>query len=205
MAYLNNIPQSSDQLSLSQSQILGNFQALGAIAGNINDSSASLNSNSGFNWVFLANQGATPPAGASFAAGVIGAYSATNGATGRKELYINHSVAGPTVVQTPITAYVQGGTNAANGWAYLPSGLIMAWGRATCAAPGLFNVVYGTELTGFPTFTVQTSPPLVTRIASGATTSNFIYVQSFNNAGFTARTNAVIAGTADFSWMVIGL
>ncbi len=205
MAFLPLIPQSTDQLSISQGNILNNFTILGAIAGNANPSSASINAASGFNWVFLPANGAIPPAGAAFPAGEIGLYSALNAATGRNELHINHSVVGPTVVQTPITAYVQGGTNVANGWCYLPSGLKMAWGRATCAAPGVFTVVYGTELTNFPGFSTQTSVPIVSRFATGATAADFIFVQSFTNLQFVARTSAVIVGTAQFSWSVIGL
>ncbi len=205
MPFLPLIPQSTDQLSVSQGNILNNFTILGAIAGNTNVSSASLNANSGFNWVYLSNQGAIPPAGSAFVAGAVGLYSATNPQTGLNELYINKTMTGPTVVQIPATAQIQGGTNAANGWTYLPSGLKMAWGRATLAAPGVFTVVYGTELTNFPGFSTQTSPPQVTRISSGTTITTTPFVQSFTTLQFVARSSAAIGGTADFGWIVIGL
>ncbi|HTJ49062.1 MAG TPA: hypothetical protein VL443_06365 [Cyclobacteriaceae bacterium] len=205
MAFLPLIPQSTDQLSISQGNILNNFTILGAIAGNSNNSSASINNTAGFNWVYLPPQGAMPPAASNFAAGNVALYSANLAATGFNELYVNKTVTGPVVSQIPITACLQGGTNAANGWTYLPSGLKMAWGRATCAAPGLFTVVYATELTNFPGFATQTGSPLVTRISSGTTATSFIYVQTFSNTQFVARTNAAIGGTADFCWFVIGL
>lgn len=204
MAYNAQIPQSTDQLSVSQGQILGNFTALGAIAGNANPSSASLNTNSGFNWLYLPVQGSTPPAGAAFAAGQIGLYSAANASTGYNELYINKTTSAG-VVQLPMTGYVLGGTNAANGWCYLPSGLKMAWGRATLAAPGVFTVVYATEIPTFPGFTTQTSAPQLTRISAGATITTTPFLQSFTNLQFVARSSAAIGGTADFSWFVVGL
>lgn len=205
MPFLPLIPQATDQLSVSQGNILNNFTILGAIAGNANTSSASLNSTSGFNWVYLATQGATPPAGAAFAAGTLALYSAPLAATGFNEIYINKTITGPTVIQVPMTAFRQGGTNAANGWCYLPSGLKMAWGRATLAAPGVFTVNYGTELTSFPGFTTQTSPPLLTRISSGSTVAHYPFLQSFTTTQFVARTDVALTGTADFSWSVIGL
>lgn len=204
MAFLPLIPQSTDQLSISQGNILNNFTILGAIAGNANNSSASLNSTSGFNWLYLPPQGATPPAGALFAAGNVGLYSFTNAATGFNELYINKTMTSG-IVQIPATAARQGGTNAANGWTYLPSGLKMAWGRAQLAAPGVFNLVYATEVPTFPGFATQTSPPLLTRISSGATVTTFPFLQSFTTGGFVARSSAAIGGTADFSWYVIGV
>lgn len=204
MAYNALIPQSTDQLSVSQGQILGNFTALGAIAGNTNASSSSLNTTSGFNWVYLPVQAATPPAGAAFTAGQIGMYSALNASTGFNELYINKTTS-LGVVQVPATGYVLGGTNAANGWTYLPSGLKMVWGRATLAAPGVFTVVYATEVPTFPGFTTQTSPPQLTRISAGATITTTPFLQSFTNLQFVARSSAAIGGTADFSWFVIGL
>jgi len=210
MAFLPNIPQSTDQLSVSQGNILNNFVILGAIAGNANASSASINMGvgaglpSGFNWIYLQPQGATPPAGAAFTAGNVGLYSANNAATTFNELYINKTTS-LGVVQIPMTADILGGTNAANGWTYLPSGLKMAWGRATLVAPGVFTVVYGTELTNFPGFSTQTSAPQLTRISAGATITTTPFLQSFTNLQFVARSSAAIGGTADFTWSVIGL
>jgi hypothetical protein len=202
MAFLPLIPQSTDQLSISQGNILNNFTILGAIAGNANPSSASININSGFNWVYLPVNGATPPAGAAFPAGDIGLYSALNAGTGRNELYINHSVAGPTVVQTPATAAVKGGTNAGNGWTYLPSGMIMAWGRSNIAAGGTVTLTYAAELTNFPGFSSVNNIPLVTRINNAANTANFVVVSAYNQTTFTVRSSA--GGNAvQFSWFVI--
>src|SRR5262245_3975285 len=105
MAFLPLTPQPNDQQSVSQGDILNNFTILGAIAGNANASSASINPTSGFNWIYLPPNGATPPAGAAFTAGNIGLYSAANAISGQNELYINKRNQA-TVVQVPATASI---------------------------------------------------------------------------------------------------
>ena len=152
MAFLPLIPQATDALSISQGNILNNFTILGAIAGNSNASSASLNNNSGFNWIFLPTQGSapgnTPPPAAAFPAGSIGLYSALNPVTGQNDLYVNKTNQ-TTVVQVPTTSSILS-VNATPplafaGWTYLPSGLLLKWGS------GLGN--------GYSTFTfVATNP-----------------------------------------------
>src|SRR5438105_1135797 len=141
LAFLSNIPQPTDQLSISQGNILNNFTILGAIAGNTNASSASINATSGFNWIYLPPQGAIPPAGAAFTAGNIGLYSASNPTTTENELYINKTNQ-VTVVQIPSTASTLSVNSApaafSSGFTYLPSGLILKWGHQN--GNGLTNV-----------------------------------------------------------------
>lgn len=205
MAFLPNIPQSNDQLSISQGNILNNFTILGAIAGNSNASSASLNTNAGFNWIYLPNQGATPPAGASFPAGENALYSSANAATGRNEIYLNKTIAGPTLTQIPMTAYRTGGTNAGNGWTYLPSGLKMAWGRSTTGGGTNVTITYATELTNFPGFSTANNIPQLTRIAFPGPTSNFVTLGNYTQTTFQVFSSLATTGTGiQFSWFVIG-
>lgn len=155
MAYLFNIPLATDQLSVSQGNILGNFTALGAIAGNANASSSSLNNLSGFNWLYLPPNGATPPAGAVFAAGNIGLYSAASAVSTQNELYINKRNQA-TVVQVPATASILSVNSApallSAGWTYLPSGLILKW-AGNVVANGQTNIVFpaGANIPAFTT------------------------------------------------------
>src|SRR5438105_15833716 len=102
LAFLSNIPQPTDQLSISQGNILNNFTILGAIAGNTNASSASINATSGFNWIYLPPQGAIPPAGAVFTAPTIELYCASTPTTTKNVLYINKTNQ-VTLVQIPST------------------------------------------------------------------------------------------------------
>jgi hypothetical protein len=131
MAYQYNIPLATDQLSKSQGDIQGNFNALGAIAGNAGGAASfSLNGTMGFNFLYLASQmGSIPPI--TFPAGNVALYSATNPTTTLNELYINKTNQA-TVVQIPATASVLSITSApaanSSGWSYLPSGILMKWG-----------------------------------------------------------------------------
>lgn len=204
MAFLQNIPLSTDQLSISQGNILNNFSILGAIAGNTNVSSGSLNATSGFNWVYLPPQGATPPAGSSFPVGNVALYSFTNASTGFNELYINKTTTAG-VTQIPSTASVSGGTNAGNGWTYLPSGLKMAWGRSTTGASTNVTLTYSAELTNFPGFTTANNIPQLTRISAVGATSNFVCLTNYNQTTFQVSSSLATIGTGiQFSWFVIG-
>lgn len=167
MAFLPNIPQATDQISLSQGDILNNFTILGVIAGNANNSSASLNLNSGFNWLYLPPAGAIPPAGSSFLAGNIALYSGTNATTGQNEFYINKRNQA-TVVQVPATASILSVNSApasfSAGWTYLPSGLLLKW-AGNVAANGQTNIVFPAGAT-IPAFT--TCITVIPQISDGA-------------------------------------
>lgn len=152
MAFLPLIPQPNDQISVSQGDILNNFTILGAIAGNANNSSASLNATAGFNWIYLPPQGAIPPAGSSFAAGNVALFSANNATTTKNELYINKQNQA-TTVQIPCTASTLSSNSAPASntgmWTYLPSGILLKSGSATGALSGVVTVTP----TGGPVFT----------------------------------------------------
>lgn len=207
MPFLPDIPQSTDQLSISQGNILNNFTILGAIAGNANASSGSINTsgtNSGFNWIYLPPNNATPPAGAAFPAGNVGIYSANNARTGFNEVYLNKTTAAG-IVQIPSTACRLGGTDNGNGWTYLPSGLKMAWGRSTTGLSTNVTLLYANELTNFPGFLTPYNIPQLTRIAVVGATSNFVKLTNYTQTTFQVSSSLGTTGTnIQFSWFVIG-
>jgi len=203
MAFLPLIPQATDKLSISQGNILNNFTILGAIAGNSNASSASINATSGFNWLYLPASGATPPAGAAFPAGDVGMYSFINTATGFKELYLNKTMTAG-ITQIPATAARMGGTNAGNGWTYLPSGLKMAWGRSTTGGSDHVTITYATELTNFPGFTTVNAFPQLTRISGAGASTNFVTLTAYNQTTFQVYASAG-STEVQFCWFVIGI
>ena len=177
-SFLPNIPQSTDQLSVSQGNILQNFTILGAIAGNTNASSASINATSGFNWIYLPPQGSTPPLGSAFTAGNIGIYSSANVTSTQNELYISKQNQA-TTVQIPVTASILSvnsnpGSQSA-GWTYLPSGIIMQWkfgntsGSATTAVT--FPISFPSTFIGAWANVIHTSTPNDNNILS---TSAFV-------------------------------
>lgn len=209
MPFLPNIPQATDKISVSQGKILNNFTILGAIAGNANFSSASLNANSGFNFIHFATQGTSPPASASFQANVVGLYTFQNANTGQTELYVNKTNQA-TVVQVPATASILGALSSpgspSNGWSYLPSGILMKWGFTTGGLlTGNSNTVVTFPVNAFtPVFT-----QIFTIVVTGYQTTSgnqLVTLVSFNNTSFTVFNRQLIglATNCDCTFVAIG-
>lgn len=216
MPYSYNIPLATDKLSISQGQIQGNFNALGAIAGNTNASSSSLNATSGFNWVYLPSNGSTPPSGSAFPAGVVALYGATNATTTRQEVYLNRtSGAGAgAVVQVAITASriakaapVPGAQGDNTGWTMLPSGIKLVWGVGT----GNVNSTITVTLAGdqaFATTILSVQCTIINSSASGVgSNQQIVRVMSFPgtnqfNATITNITGALAGGA--FMFLAMG-
>lgn len=209
MAFLPNIPQSTDQLSVSQGDILNNFTILGAIAGNTNPASSSLNATSGFNWVYLPPQGSIPPAGAAFPAANVGLYSAQNPTTSKNELYINKTNQA-TVVQIPATASVLSITSApgtgTGGWTYLPSGLLIKFGSGTTAA-GNSSFTFAATNPGAPAFTQVLTLIVTTLIPSTSDGNLFARAGVFTATGFNvygSQRTTTTAAMVQFQFIAIG-
>jgi hypothetical protein len=201
MAFLPSIPQPTDILSVSQGNILNNFTILGAIAGNSNVGSASINTTSGFNFVNFANQGASIP----LFNGNNGLWSGTYSVTGNPEIWLNYQNGN----QYPITASLLS-TNPApaaksSGWTFLPSGILMKWGSATGLA-GNFTITMPTG-PGIPTFTQCFNIQVTVLEAGNFDTNHAIriinYTSNTINLWGSARdsTDTAIVG---FNWLAIG-
>jgi hypothetical protein len=211
MAYQYNIPLATDQLSKSQGDIQGNFNVLGAIAGNGNIASSSLNGTVGFNFVYLASQaGAIPPI--TFPAANIALYSATDPVTTKNELYINKTNQA-TVVQIPATGSILStvsspGNNSA-GWSYLPSGLLMMWNTVsvpTGGSPGPNTPIPFPTGAGIPVFS-QVFQILLTPTINSTSTSRSYSIQ----LGTVTTTNFKVSWTGNavagdlLSFLAIGI
>lgn len=141
MAFLPLIPQPTDQLSVSQGNILNNFTILSAIAGNANVGSATINSVAGFNQLNLANQGGTVPSfngnngfwSGNFAHDATTTIETwaqyTQGVGGTLGNY-TYPISASTLSLTPTA-----GTAPTNGWSYLASGILIKWGNGTSGTP----------------------------------------------------------------------
>jgi hypothetical protein len=204
MAYQYNIPLATDQLSKSQSDIQGNFNALGVIAGNGSTASSSLNGTVGFNYVYLASQATTIPA-ITFPAGNIALYSATNPITSKNELYINKTDQA-TVVQIPATASILSVTSApalnSAGWTYLPSGILMKWGFVQLTNAGApQTITYATGAT-IPIFTQVFNIQLTQAYASNTTSQNRVFAISTTTAPTTTGFTLTYSGSFDTSTYV---
>lgn len=130
-AFQANIPQPTDQLSDSQGDLLGNFQAIQTLIDVNHYDFAS--SNQGKHFAVSMPPQASSPA-ITFAAGEVGLYSYVNATTSQSELYINKTNQA-TVTQIPATASSLSITSApvqgSAGWSYLPSGIYITWGSTT--------------------------------------------------------------------------
>lgn len=212
--FLYNIPQSTDQLSVSQGNILNNFGILGSIAGNTNAASASLNDTSGFDWLYLATQTASPPSAALFPSGTVGLYSFNNTTSGQNELYVNKTNQS-TVTQIPITASILSTTsspaNNSNGWTYTPSGLLIMWGKSDTGSTNAGSYVISFP-GGFPAFAKIFNMQL-TPISLGSADPNSSYnMQAVLTAGQnftvyqTSRSRqAQSTNFTQFFWLAIGI
>jgi hypothetical protein len=198
MSFNALIPQANNRLSQSQIDILGNFTALGAIAGNANPNSNLLNGAAGFNFVYLPLQGAQP----NFIATSSNIWTQLNnipalGNTGRNELFIRTDSANTAANQgIPITT----ATKATKGYTFLPSGIILQWGTTLllAATGNLDNAANGGFALTFPTacLNVQLS-------FSGSSDQNtFAYIRGMTTTNFnlyvvprdgTSAINAAIA------------
>lgn len=207
--YNANVPQPTDLLSQSQSDLLNNFQALQTLI-DVNHVDFASGDQGKHKWVTFPVQAAIPPAGSGFGAGELGLYNAVNATTTKSELYINKTNQA-TVVQIPSTASILSqnsnpGLNS-QGWSYLPSGMVLYWGSFT-GVTGLNVVTLNTAPPFGPTLTaiasVQLTPYDTTagdvnfsvRLVNIVSNTQFrVYVSSRTAAG---------AGTGGFQFLVIG-
>jgi len=204
--FLYDIPQATDQLSISQGNLLNNMGILGAIAGNATANSASLNATVGFNFVNFA----LPGAAATTSANQMALYTGANANTTRQELYVvrqNSTLPVPiTGSRTAAAAYVPAvGFVQSQGWTYLPSGVLMVWGCATTGASTHVTIAYN-SITGFPGFATGGTPQ-VTRIG-GSTSQNFMLLTGVTLGGFTTYStgqNPPTGTNYNFNWMAIGI
>lgn len=192
MPFQNNIPQSTDLLSQSQSDILDNFAAIQTLV-NVNHVDFASADQGKHKFVTFPVQAPAPV----FNVGEVGLYNFLEPVSGINELYIVNS-SGTT---TPMTAFEI--PSATEGWTFLPSGLLMVWGEATIVAGGIITVLYSSVGT-FPGFVADSSSPQLTRINNAATTAAFVVVGTSSTTQFTARSSDASNGVT-FSWMTIGL
>ncbi len=204
MAFLPLIPQPTDQLSVSQGNILNNFTILGAIAGNANVGSATINNTAGFNSINLALQGGTVP---SFN-GNNGFWAGTYAVTTKNELWAQYQQ-GAGQFQYPISASTLSNTptpgTGVDSWCYLPSGMIMKQGSGTTTAGAYtYNFPVGANI---PVFTQVLDVVIGTYDLSPVDTDTFVRLRNFNPTQLllygSARTT-VTPKIAGFSYIAIG-
>src|ERR1041385_9061218 len=197
MSYQANIPQPTDALSQSQSDILNNFAAIQTLV-DVNYVDFASSDQGKHKFVTFPVQTVTP----SFNVGEVGLYNKLSAVTSVNELFIVNS-AGTT---TPLTASQQVASN--NGWAYLPSGVLMKWGKGTATA-GLYTFVFPTGA-NIPAFNSIFSMQVTTAYVNASDGDGFVRLNNFLApwTSFTVfashRTSTGAFGPVSFQYLAIG-
>lgn len=183
MAYNANIPQASDQISVSQAQLLANFQEINTYTAVDHEAFGLVDAGKHKKATFPVH--AAPGA---VGATEVGLYAANSGGT--PELWINK-----TASQVPFTKSSQ----AATGYTYLPSGIIMQWGTALLSNAGV--------AVNFPLAFPVTCLNVQLTNHSDASTNQFLMANNLGAASFigwaTTRSGGAVANVPVY-WFAIG-
>ena len=191
MTFQSNIPLSTDLLSVSQGDILGNFQALGS-AWPVNHVDFNASGAGKHKYVEFPDQG-SDPAGAASELTLFAKLDA--GST--TQLYYKRNAEGTSYQLT-----AQNPTIASSGSTFLPGGIILKWGSASVT-----NSQAVSFASAFPTACWQV---ICQPINNGAVTvaNDYVYVQSSpTTTQFTAtavKRTSLSGNTVTFSYIAIG-
>jgi hypothetical protein len=203
MAYNANVPQSTDLLSQSQSDILNNFIAIQTLI-DVNHVDFASGDAGKHKFITFPVQNPAP----TFAAGEEGLYSFLNATTVQNELYV-HKQTGATTAEIPFTASILS-TNSApivnsGGWTYLPSGLLLLFGHST--ANGNTAFTFAALNPSAPVFTNVLSIILCTAYNNASDGNGFVRLSGYTAAGFNAYGSArttVSPASVSFQYLAIG-
>lgn len=178
MAYKSNIPQPTQQISQSQSDILNNFTEINTFVNVDHVGFGAADAGKHAKTTFP--QSVAP---AAVGASEVGVYCAD--LNGNPELFINK-----TASQIPFTAALK----ATPGWTILPSGIIMKWGSAFVAHGASAPINFAVDPSGNATFTVAPTVMLSELFPGGGTehpimlsavTATSVTVYNISNNGTT--------------------
>ncbi len=209
MAYNSQIPQATDQMSVSQGQILPNFQEI-AIAFNANHVNFNTGSVEGMHDFVQFPTGAPSLTTKTPITGQVALYSNTYNDI--PELFFQRANLGAGA-GIPITSM---GSSSGVNWAYLPSGQVLKWGTATTNGVGkaIINLSPGAPV---PTYAVATTLALamtggVGTLPSASANYSITLLQNGSPSTITLYTwTPAISGggnpypNAAFSWYTIGI
>jgi hypothetical protein len=187
MAWQQNIPQPTDKLSVSQGDLLNNFQALNTWM-NINHYLPTDINSGKHKFVTMPIQGADVATGGN----EIALYTKTGDFSAPPQLFWRQQNNGTVVNITE-------GDLVTNGWSRLPSGLIVKWGSATLSNVG--NITYNQG----PAFTTV----FYVNITPNNSNNAYISITSFNattaNTATTQRTSTTNAINITCTYLVMGI
>lgn len=202
MVFNPNVPKPADLLSVSQSDILTNFQQLDAVFDNDHyEFSFAGGAAAPYDIAVAADKGKHKQvtfvrASADIAnAGTdeLGLYNKNTGA-GAQELFLRRESGGSVIQMTAGNP-----TNAANGFTFLPGGLLLQWGSVTLTA-ALTTVIFPTP------FQAATVPYSITLTPQGTASTN--NAQAVNTAAPPTNTSfniGRVGSNITMYWMAIGV
>ena len=170
MAFNPNIPQPTDSLSQSQQDILANFQAIAPLF------------NQGIqDFVVLPVQGSAPTTAAS----EVALYSKS--VSGTPQLFMRQQSNG---TEFDFTSALK----TTNGWARLPSGLLIKWGVATIASRNTLTTVTfptGGSIPAFASILIVMGNPTFPAIPSQSQINVALSIGNFSVTNFQAFGRAI--------------
>jgi hypothetical protein len=192
MAYLNSIPQPTDDPSVTQAQLLANFQAIKQLV-DVNHGTFSDANEGKHKHVSFPEQAASP----ATAVNELGLFSRQSALTGVAELCLRKENNGAVYEMSCLAS--------ATGWTRLPSGILLKWGTTT--ANGLTTITLPVAAT-IPVYTTIFSIQLTngdTGVADSNTAIRFIDAvpASFRVYGSPRITSG--AKNVGFNYLVIGI
>jgi len=185
MAWNPLIPQATDAQNISQADIQNNFMALDPIFNGIN------------NFILFPVQGSTPTTSGT----QLSLFSA-NDASSNLQLFL-----GPISTGTPIN--LTGSGQATNGWARLPSNILIKWGTTNVNVNTLNTVTFPAG--SIPAFASIFYVSVCQTFAAGPTTSTLNTSVSAGNFATTTfqvwpnATTAPLTGTISITYIAIGI
>ena len=161
--YNENIPQPTDTLDQSQSDLLANFQAIKQLI-DVDHGTFGSSEEGTHIKLTIPDSGGVP----SFSGTDIGIYANVSTFTSKNELFMRPSDGGTDFPWTGKDAATQG-------WTYLPSGILLKWGTA----PSNGDSTFVFPLSPDPAFTELFSVQVTTVNTSTSDTDMFVRLRAF--------------------------
>lgn len=198
MSYQNSIPLATDNMSVSQGDLQGNFLTLDG-AWNVNHVQMNLPAQGKHHFIHIPNG----IFGAAFPLVTGGNEVALYAESGN--LYFRPASQAVGVLTNDIN--LTGGTKLSPGWCYLPCGIIMKWGSGSITASNSHSTANATLISGvgIPKITTLILP-MVTKRGSNELIVSYV---SFDETAHTVTASAFKAfsgsNTATFDYLLLGI
>jgi len=193
MSYNQNIPQSTDQLSQSQADLLNNFAAIYSLIG-INHVNFNVANQGKHNFVSMPVQLADPGTLAT----ELALYTKTSTLSSNPECFIQRQSNGIAIEFTSAT-------QASNGWSRLPSNILIKWGSSSGTGSTLVTLPTAASIPVFSNvFQVLVVPYVNGAIADPNVSATLIGFTTTTITVWTAPRITIGSTAVTFNYLIIG-